>query len=256
MSTQEQINEFYKNTDSYKQQVPYEFALTDENKLVMYQAKMYNGYLGYDLDRLYHFQLAYTERTKNPLPSFYMEALLPALDVEHVLYTDDYKIYYDYDQNSNITAKIYKQVDDILDICEPTRYTPEKLAIICDLYNKSDKQVPLTEIYAKFHPDFSDDKYLSVVKKINKIFTDTKEVFHEKEELEAKKERLKNSIKIYECCTEVDKGMSEYVEQGKTKYNLVEKAYNKCCREYRETMRIRIDGIRNYNEHDKLVKSK
>lgn len=275
MPTEEQIYNLYQKTNSYKQQVPYDF-IVEEEKLRIEKLPV-NSNLENSLDKLQHFQLAYINRTNTTLPTCYMEALLPALDVENVLYTDDYKEFYDNEKGSDIYAKIHKQVDDILDICEPTRYTPEKLAIICDLYNRSNKQVPLTQIYSKFHPDFSDDKYLSVVNKINTIFNDTKEQINEFNSdisvdkylsvintiLNNPKEQI-NKAEIYyiinkivaESHAKIDPGWNEFVSLTNTKYECFKKDYDEYCKKSQQNMRNRLDSLRDYNEKDKLVKSK
>ena len=244
MPTEEQIYNLYQKTNSYKQQVPYDF-IVEEEKLRIEKLPV-NSNLENSLDKLQHFQLAYINRTNTTLPTCYMEALLPALDVENVLYTDGYKEFYDNEKGSDIYAKIHKQV-------------------------------PLTQIYSKFHPDFSDDKYLSVVNKINTIFNDTKEQINEFNSdisvdkylsvintiLNNPKEQI-NKAEIYyiinkivaESHAKIDPGWNEFVSLTNTKYECFKKDYDEYCKKSQQNMRNRLDSLRDYNEKDKLVKSK
>ena len=241
MSTEEQIYNLYQKTNSYKQQVPYDF-IVEEEKLRIEKLPV-NSNLENNIDKLQHFQLAYINRTNTTLPICYMEALLPALDVENVLYTDDYKEFYDNEKGSDIYAKIHKQVDDILNICEPTRYTPEKLALICDLYNTCNKKISLTKIYSKFHPDFSDEEYLSVVNKINTIFNTNKDEFG------IPMEKINKALEVFDVFFYADSSYQEKIYCARTKLNGLKRSYE-------ENIRNQLDALPDYNGNKQFIKSK
>lgn len=173
------IAEMYMATEAFRNPKVYNYNVSD--------GKIIASYYGDD-DSVFHFQLAYLNRTGEILSDAYMNAIRPALDVRFVKNYDNYQKIYPADKD----ARIHKQVDDLINICEFQNYSQEKLAIIFDLFDICYKKVPVTEIYSKFNPNMTDQEFVAMVSEIKSLAE--KAIA----ETDSKAKKVKEAIKMFD----------------------------------------------------------